>query len=140
MIKKIFLSLLVSSLLLSATYEDIVVDEVVSIYDGDSFKVNICKYHAIIGHRIMIRINGIDTPELRGKCKKEKELARAAKQKTVELLRNAKKIELKNIQRGKYFRIVADVYIDGESLGKKLLDLNLAVEYHGGTKKMDWCK
>ena len=54
--------------------------EVTSIYDGDTFRANIEGYPAIIGEHMSIRINGIDTPELRGKCDKEKQLARKGKQ------------------------------------------------------------
>jgi micrococcal nuclease len=85
-----------------------------------------------------IRINGIDTPELRGKCAKDKQLARKAKQFTVEHLRAAKSITLKNIKRGKYFRLIADVYIDGISLGDLLIRHEHAVKYIGKTKKQ-WC-
>ena len=121
-------------------FKDVVVSEVTSVYDGDSFTVNIKDYPPIIGERITVRINGIDTPEMRGKCELEKVLARKAKQQTVIILREAKSVELKNLQRGKYFRIIADVYVDGVSLAKILMDSKLAVEYHGGTKTKDWCQ
>lgn len=85
-----------------------------------------------------IRINGIDTPEMRAKCDKEKVLARKAKKLTVSLLRGAKLIELKNIKRGKYFRLIADVYVDGILIADKLQKNHLAVPYDGGTK-IDWC-
>jgi micrococcal nuclease len=85
-----------------------------------------------------IRINGIDTPELRGKCDKEKQLARLANQFTVEHLRAAKSITLKNIKRGKYFRLIADVYIDGANLGEQLIKQGHAVKYQGKTKST-WC-
>jgi len=119
-------------------YGSVVVDEVTSIYDGDTFRVNIKGWPTIIGKRIPIRVKGIDTPELRGKCQKEKELARKAKQNTVKLLRDAKKIELQNIDRGKYFRILADVFIDGHSLADDLINKKMAVKYAGG-KKVNWC-
>lgn len=122
------------------TYGNIVIDEVTSIYDGDTFRVNIKSYPEIVGKKMAIRVNGIDTPEMRGKCKKEKDLARQSKQLTVSTLRNAKKIELRNLQRGKYFRIVADVYADGKSLADIQIKNNLAVKYDGGTKIKDWCK
>lgn len=121
-------------------FEDIKVDEVTSIYDGDTFRVNINSYPKVIGYRMAIRVNAIDTPELRGKCKKEKQLARKAKQLTVSILRGAKQIELRNVQRGKYFRIVADVYADGKSLGEQLIKNDLAVKYNGVTKTKDWCE
>ena len=112
--------------------------EVTSIYDGDTFRANIEGFPAVIGEHISIRISGIDTPELRGKCDKEKQLARLAKQFTVERLRAAKNIVLKNIKRGKYFRLIADVYVDGVSLGEQLIKQGHAVKYIGKAKRT-WC-
>jgi endonuclease YncB( thermonuclease family) len=119
-------------------YGNATVSEITSIYDGDTFRANIKGYPAIVGEHMSIRINGIDTPELRGKCDKEKQLARKAKQFTVEHLRAAKVITLKNIKRGKYFRLIADVYVDGGSLGELLIANEHAVNYSGGTK-VSWC-
>jgi len=75
---------------------------------------------------------------MRGKCEAEKILARQAKQYTVALLRSGKVIELKNTQRGKYFRILANVIIDGESLADSLVSNGLARRYDGG-KRDGWC-
>ena len=121
-------------------YGDVVVTEVTSIYDGDTFRANIDSYPELLGYRIGIRVNGIDTPEMRGKCEKEKLLARKAKQFAVSALRSAKKVELRNMKRGKYFRIVADVYVDGKNLGDALISHKLAVPYDGGHKAKDWCR
>ena len=93
--------------------------EITSIYDGDTFRANIEGFPPVIGEHMSIRINGIDTPELRGKCDKEKQLAKLAKHFTVERLRAVRSITLKNIKRGKYFRLIADV--DGVSLGEQLI-------------------
>lgn len=116
-----------------------VVSEVTSVYDGDTFRANIKGFPKLVGHRMSIRILGIDTPEMKGKCKKEKLLARKAKKFTVSMLRSAKVIELRNIKRGKYFRLLADVYVDEVSIAQELLDQGLAVRYSGGTKK-SWCR
>ena len=131
---------LISTQAKDVNYGSVAVEAVTSIYDGDTFRVNIAGYPSIVGDRIPIRINGIDTPEIRGKCTKEKTLARKAKQFTVSKLRGAKVIELRNIQRGKYFRIVADVFTDNKSLADELIKNNLAVRYNGGTKIKNWCK
>ena len=88
---------------------------------------------------IGIRVVGVDTPEMRGKCKQEKVLARQAKQVTVEALRSPKVIELRNTKRGKYFRIVADVYVDNKNLTDILISSGFGVAYDGGTKDSDWC-
>ncbi len=121
-------------------YGSTVVSKVTSIYDGDTFRANLVGYPEIVGYRIGIRVNGIDTPEMRGKCQKEKDLARKAKQFAVTKLRAAKKIELRNMKRGKYFRIVADVYVDNHNLGTMLIENHLAVPYDGGHKAKDWCR
>ena len=121
------------------TYGSATIAEVTSIYDGDTFRANIPDYPPIIGQHMGVRINGVDTPEMRGKCEQEKNLARTAKHYTETALRNAKTIELRNMQRGKYFRIVADVYADGINIGDALVRDGLAVAYDGGSKAKDWC-
>jgi len=93
------------------TYGSVIVSEVTSIYDADTFRVTIKDWPEIAGERIPIRIKGVDAPEIRGKGRNEKVAARKAKQFTVEALRSAKVIELRNMERGKYFRILADVFI-----------------------------
>lgn len=120
-------------------YGSVLVDEVTSIYDADTFRINIKDYPPIAGEHIPVRVLGIDAPEIRGKCQKEKLLARKAKQFTVGKLRNAKLIELRNIKRGKYFRVLAYVFVDGMSLGDLLIKSGLARTYDGG-KRLGWCE
>ena len=120
------------------SYGNAIVSDIVSIYDGDTFTVNIRDWPAVAGERISVRIAGIDTPELRSRCDSEKSKARAAKQFTVSILRNAKHIELQNLQRDKYFRLLSEVWVDGKNLGQQLLDGGFAVPYSGKTK-VDWC-
>ena len=38
----------------------------------------------------------------------------------------------KNMRRGKYFRIVADVYADGKNLAEALVGSGMTVRYNGG--------
>lgn len=120
------------------SYGDVVVDKVTQIYDGDSFKINIVAWPDIIGKEVIIRIKGIDAPEIHGKCEKENLMAKLARQHTVNLIENAFRVELKNMQRDQYFRILADVYVDRKNLGNSLVENKLAVRYAGG-KKYDWC-
>lgn len=110
------------------------ISEITSIYDADPFRANIEGWPSVIGQRVPIRVNGVDAPEIRGKCAKENAGARAAKQHTISKLRGAKTIELRNIRRGKYFRLLAD----RESLARSLVDAGLARPYHGGTR-LGWC-
>ena len=120
-------------------YGTVTVSKVISVYDGDTFRVNIDSLPPIVGKNIPIRVNGVDTPEIRGKCQYEKNLALKARDFVRGKLANAKEIKLTNLQRGKYFRVVANVLVDGVSLEQELLDNELAYEYSGG-KKLNWCK
>ena len=56
-----------------------------------------------------------------------------------DILKDAGKIALKNLKRGKYFRIVADVYVDKESLAVMLVEAGVAIPYSGGMKTKNWC-
>ena len=119
-------------------YGTAIVSKVISVYDGDTFRVDIDSLPPIVGKNIPIRLNGVDTPEIRGKCQYEKDLAHKARDFVRNKLANAKEIKLTKLQRGKYFRVVADVMIDGVSLEQELLENKLAYKYTGG-KKSSWC-
>ena len=74
------------------------------------------------------------------KCQQELELGYEAKRVAEGFLEGAENIELRNISRGKYFRIAADVYVDEKSLADVLLDRGLAHVYTKGKgKKRSWC-
>ena len=109
-------------------------------YDGDTVTFNLPELHPIIGEKISIRVNGIDTPEIRGKCEKEKYDAKQVKEMVADILKDAEQIVLRNMERGKYFRIAADVIVDGESLGDMLIEAGVAVRYSGGKKTHKWCE
>ena len=112
--------------------------QIVEVYDGDTFKIDLPSQHPLFGDDLAIRVFGIDTPEMKGTSDEVKALAYKAKNRTQELLSDAKTIELKNPQRGKYFRIAAEVWIDGESLGEKLKSEGLAKEYDGEGARPGW--
>jgi len=136
----------------TANASDIYVDYVRN-YDGDTVTVNLIdlqdidfdKTYAALWHKIGIRVNGIDTPEMRGKCPEEKALARVAKYFVRDILKDAEYLSIRDISRGKYFRIVADVIVnpgtpDELNLKDALLDADLAVPYDGGRKSHSWCE
>lgn len=122
----------------TAQYGNVIVSEVTSIYDGDTFRVTIKDWPAIAGYRIGVRVKGVDTPEISGKCPEEKALARKAKQFTVGLLRSGQPVELRNLQRDKYFRLLADVYVGKRNLATELKKAGLGYDYQGGKRKR-WC-
>ena len=126
--------------LISSTfaYEDVKISKVISIYDGDTLRVNIDSFPDIVGKNIRIRIKGIDAPEIKGKCQTEIDLAIMARDYLRNAINQSSQIELRNIERGKYFRIVGELYIDGENISSNLIKKKLAYYYNGG-KKRSWC-
>lgn len=110
-------------------------------YDADTITFNIGGLHPIIGKNISIRVKGVDAPEIRSKNHCEKNKALTAKRAVASFLEKAERVDLRDIERGKYFRIVADVIVDDRSLADYLLKNRLAYKYDGGTKKnIDWCE
>lgn len=121
-----------------------IVSEVRSVYDGDTFRVDVEGWPRIIGNNMPIRLLGADTPEMRSRCdtveKKERERALAAEARdfTATALESASIITLHQIDRGTFFRIVADVRLDGESLSDRLFRAGLAVPFVSGSDS-GWC-
>ena len=112
--------------------------DVASVYDGDTFKVDLKGVHPLFGDDVSVRVNGIDTPEIKGESDEVEALGRQAREFVEAMLKGATKIELRNLQRGKYFRIVADVYVDGASLAEALKKEELAKDYDGEGAKPTW--
>ncbi len=139
--KILFIILILSTSAFSQNLDDgdsYIVSRIISVYDGDTFRVDIDALPEIVGKNIAIRILGIDTPEIQGKCEQEKLLAIKARDLARDYLNNAKSIHLKNLSRGKYFRLLADVFVDDFNLADVLLEKGLAVKY-SGKKKSSWC-
>ena len=118
-------------------YSDVSVSRIIKVIDGDTFRVDINELPDIIGKNIRIRILGIDAPEINGKCAFEKELAIKARDFVQILLANGDSVILKNLDRGNFFRLLAEVIVDGKNLGELLIAKDLAVRYQG--KKSSWC-
>lgn len=112
--------------------------DLVSVIDGDTIDV---RAYIWLGQSIItrVRLNGIDTPELRAKCDSEANKAKQAK-KSLEDLIIGQKLTLKNIHYGKFAgRVLADLYInDDMSVTEHLIAINVARVYHGG-KRLGWC-
>ena len=110
-------------------------------YDADTITFDIDGIHPLIGSRIAIRLAGVDSPEIKTKDICEKKMAYQARDFVRGLMKRAKRIDLVNVERGKYFRIVAEVLVDGQALSLKLLKHGFAYAYKGGTKRtINWCK
>ncbi len=113
--------------------------DVISVYDGDTFRANIHLFPGLSYNR-SIRINGIDTPELRAKCPLEKAKALTAKGSLQALLFEGD-VVLAHVHEGKYAgRVVADVFLhDGTNVGGELVSRGLARSYDGKEARASWC-
>jgi endonuclease YncB( thermonuclease family) len=118
----------------------ILVGKVIKVYDGDTITIasKLPNTENPI-YRFSVRLNGIDSAEIKGKTANEKRLAFEARDRLHELI-FGKMIHLKNISTEKYGRILADVYLDELHVNQWMLDNGLAVPYDGGTKQrpIEW--
>jgi endonuclease YncB( thermonuclease family) len=92
----------------------------------------------LFGDRLSIRIVGIDTPEMKGKCDHERMMALQAKAFLVKHLEQAQDIHIELIARDKYFRVLSLIVADGLDLADEMVKAGLAYAYDGGTKDL-WC-
>ena len=101
--------------------------KVTSVYDGDTFKGDLNCDIVLFCKNISIRPSGYDAIEIRGATNRADAIA--ARDQLRDLLENAQRIELRNVKRGKYFRLIADVYIDNVKLSDIMLETGLVKRY-----------
>ena len=116
---------------------------ILSVVDGDTISVDGSKDFAL---PIKVRVQDVDTPEKGSlaKCQGEKNLANRATQFTLMKIQEAKKrgyqVTFENIRWDKYGgRVVADVYLGGDSLADLLIREGLGKKYTGKGPKPSWC-
>ena len=109
---------------------------VLSVYDGDTITVE-ARIWPGLTWKGGVRVRGVDTPEIRGKCAAEKAAAIAAR----DFVRDAvgDTVTLAGVAHGKYARrVVADVILsDGRDLATVLIEAGYA-PYEGG-RRQEWC-
>lgn len=108
------------------------------VVDGDTL---------VIGARIWlgqtvettVRIAGIDAPERRARCDRERDLARRATERVQALLAGGRAV-LRDVRYGKYAgRVLARVATpQGIDVGTALIGEGLARPYRGG-RRQSWC-
>ena len=107
---------------------------VASVYDGDTFKINLNCSVAVYCEKVPVRVLGVDTPEIKGKTAKEKRLAQKAKAFTKNFLAQ-RPVSLTDCSRDKYFRLLCNVTNgQGQNLAQELIKRDLGYEYWGGKK------
>jgi micrococcal nuclease len=110
--------------------------QVIKVYDGDTITIATrLPFNESPLYRLSVRLNGIDSPEIKGKDVSDEEKAAAIVTRDfVSSLILHKYVKLENIQNEKYGRVLADVYLDDIHLNALLIDQGYAVKYDGGTK------
>lgn len=116
--------------------------DLVAVVDGDTLMVNARPWpQQTIS--VLVRIRGIDTPELHAKCESSRQLALAAKDVLAEALSTSGgKLSLSAISADKYFgRVVADVaFGHDQDAASVMLAAGLARPYDGGKKAKEGCE
>lgn len=96
--------------------------------DGDTLR--------LCGERI--RISGIDTPELNGRCQYERDLAIRARNRLAELLGSGRvRFYRSGRDRDRFGRLLRVVTVDGRSVGDRLVREGLARVWRG--RREPWC-
>jgi len=105
--------------------------KVIQVYDGDTFTIATHLFGEI--YRFSVRLHGIDTPELKTKDSKTKQLGVIARDALRDLIMD-KVVELKNVEYEKYGRLLANVFVDGVNVNEWMIQQKHAVVYTGGKK------
>lgn len=119
--------------------------DIVRVWDGDTFYIDLDGLPPVFGQELPVRLVNIDTPEKRSRCKddaikaEEKRRAGLAEDALRQRLSEAKEIRITHIDRGSFFRVTADVYLDGVWLNEKLVQSGHAVMALDG-RSADWCE
>ena len=110
------------------------------VVDGDTVDITLDLGFDIL-YNNRIRLLGIDTPESRTRDLDEKKLGLAAKDRVKELCPVGSTVMVKTTKdgRGKFGRILGEIYVDGPddavvNVNRLLVDEGHAVEYFGGKK------
>ena len=112
--------------------------DVIDVIDGDTIAV---RARIWLGQQVdtRVRLAGVDTPELRARCPRERALAQQAKDAVSAMLADHG-VLLRNIHYGTYAgRVVAEGEVDGRDLSAVLIETGLGAAYDGTGDRPDWC-
>lgn len=116
--------------------------KILRILDGDTVEISAPFLPKELKQTLLLRMAGIDTPEIGGKakCLLENKLAQQAKDFIIAEIKSAKTINVVLQKWDKYGgRVIGQIFVDNKLLSDKLIANKLAVPYDG-KKKPDWCK
>lgn len=112
---------------------------IVRIVDGDTLEV---RARVWLGHEVatLVRLVGVNTPEIKGRCAAERVRAEQAAHFLSDLFARDPAAVLTDIRHDKYGgRILARVHTTaGRDVGELMIAAGLAVAYDGGARA-SWC-
>lgn len=112
--------------------------EYIRAYDGDTVTVEAAVWPSV-AVETSVRVEGVDTAEIRADCPAEKRRAIEARDFVRELLSGADRIVLRDVREGKFAgRVVAKLIVDGRDLADVLIERGMGRVYDGG-KREGWC-
>jgi len=105
------------------------------VVDGDTMDVTLDLGFDIL-YNNRIRLYGINTPESRTRDLEEKKLGLAAKDRVKELCPVGSSVIIKTTKegRGKYGRILGEIFVGDVNINQQLVAEGHAVEYFGGSR------
>ena len=113
--------------------------KVIKVYDGDTITIacRIYNGYSLVEppelYRFSVRLNGIDSPEMKSRHENEKKLAHVSQEALSNLI-FGKIVTLQNVSMEKYGRVLADVYLGSLNVNQWMLEGGYVVKYDGGTK------
>ena len=109
---------------------------VTKVIDGDTVDVDIDLGFAVVLKKQRVRLYEIDTPESRTRDLEEKKFGLLSKKYLQDKLENATNIYLKSHDKGKFGRILGELFIDSDSksVNMQMVDDHHAVYYYGQNK------
>lgn len=116
---------------------------IIGVTDGDTLVLEAKFLPEELGSKLGLRIVGIDAPEKGGRaeCESEAKKAELAHTFTEKSIKEAKSIDISLLGWDKFGgRVIGEVFVDGKSLGKLLIEKNLARPYDGNSPKQSWCE
>ncbi len=106
------------------------------VVDGDTVDVDVDLGFSTVLKKQRVRMMAIDTPESRTRDLEEKFYGKQSKYFLEGLLKD-QKIQLVSHDKGKFGRILGELFIDGleTSVNQTMINNNHAVPYYGGNKE-----
>jgi endonuclease YncB( thermonuclease family) len=115
--------------------------DVIRVVDGDTVEVRAYPWPQQ-SVDVLVRLRGIDAPEMHSPCASERLQAGLAKERLTSLVQSTPHVLLTDIGGDKYFgRIVANLGLDdGKDAASTLILENLVQPYDGGRKERPFCE